>query len=180
MALEENQGNKYTRIALDPTVSIWFSQFIEGCKRRMGKDYHPNRDIVTDLIKALLDMWLTLSEKATVPAQNIMWVKTGFYLAASYVTSLRGPEGRLLDLEGMWSQRNLSPGSTVIALQGKVKGETAVRAQLLPCVHVTSSRADLRMWMDLCLLENQEEGRTGGPAISNKEGFVMSAADIDE
>jgi hypothetical protein len=89
---------------------------------------------------------------------------------------LRGPEGRLLDLEGMRSQRNLSPGSTVIALRGKVKGETTARAQLLPCVHVTSFGVELRMWMDLCLLDNQEEGRTDGPAISNQEGFVMSAA----
>jgi hypothetical protein len=78
----------------------------------------------------------------------------------------------------MWSQRNVSPGSTVIALRGKVKSETAARAHLLPCVHVTSSGIDLRMWMDLCLLENQEEGRTDGPAT--QEGLVMSAAEIDE
>jgi hypothetical protein len=180
IALEENQGKKYTRIALDPTASIWFARFIEGCKRRMGQDCRPNRGISTELIKASLDMCLILSEEAKVPAQKRTWVKTGFYLAASYVTSLRGPEGRLLDLEGMWSQRNLSPGSTVIALRGKVKGETAARAHLLPCVHVTSSGIDLRMWMDLCLLANQEEGRTDGPAMSTQEGLVMSAAEIDE
>jgi hypothetical protein len=125
-------------------------------------------------------MCLTLSEETTVPAQKRMRVKTGFYLDAPYVTSLRGPEGRLLDLEGMWSQRNLSLGSTVIALRGKVNGETAARAHLLPCVHVTSSGVDLRMWMDVCLLVNQEEGRTDGPAISNQESFVMSAAEIDK
>jgi hypothetical protein len=122
----------------------------------MGQDCRPNRGISTDLIKASLDMCLTLSEEATVPAQKRMRVKTGFYLDASYATSLRGPEGCFLDLEGMWRQRNLSPVSTVIALRGKVKGETAARAHLLPCVHVTSSGVDLRMWMDLCLLENQE------------------------
>jgi hypothetical protein len=36
------------------------------------------------------------------------------------------------------------------------------------------------MWMDLCLLANQEEGGTEVPAISNKEGFLMSAAEIDK
>jgi hypothetical protein len=41
-------------------------------------------------------MSLTLSEEATVPSHKTMWAKTGFYLAASYVTSLRGPEGRTL------------------------------------------------------------------------------------
>jgi hypothetical protein len=80
----------------------------------------------------------------------------------------------------MWIQQNLSPGPTFIALRGKVKGETAARAHLLPCVHVTSSGVDLRMWMDLYLLANQEEGRTECPTISNQEGFAISDAEIDE
>jgi hypothetical protein len=42
------------------------------------------------------------------------------------------------------------------------------------------SGIDIRMWMDLCLLENQEEGRTDGPPMSTQEGLVMSAAEIDE
>jgi hypothetical protein len=74
----------------------------------------------------------------------------------------------------------MSPGSTFIALRGKVKGKKAARAHFLPYFHVTSSRIDLRMWMNLCLLANKEEGRTDGPAISNQEGFLMSAAEIDE
>jgi hypothetical protein len=98
MALEEDKGKRYTRFAEDPTASIWFARFIEGCKRRMVQDYRPNRGIITDLIKATLDMCLSLSDEALAPTHKRLWVKLGFYLAASYVTSLRGPEGRLLDL----------------------------------------------------------------------------------
>jgi hypothetical protein len=33
MALEENQGRRYTRFAEYPTASMWFARFIEECKR---------------------------------------------------------------------------------------------------------------------------------------------------
>jgi hypothetical protein len=145
----------------------------------MGQDSRPNRGISTDLIKATLDMCLSLSDEALVPTQKRLWVKLDFYLAASYVTSLRGPEGRLLDLEGMWAQKGVHPDSTVLVLRGKVKGETAFRAHLLPCVHITSSRINLKDWMKMCLLANQEEGRLDGPAVSNAAGFVLTASEID-
>jgi hypothetical protein len=179
MALEENQGKIYTRFAEDPSASIWFARFIEECKRRMGQDSRPNRGISTDLIKATFDMCLSLSDEALVPTQKRLWVKLGFYLAASYVTSLRGPEGRLMDLEGMWAQKGVHPDSTVLALCGKVKGETASRAHLLPCVHITSSGINLKDWMNMCLLANQEEGRLDGPAVSNAAGCVLTASEID-
>jgi hypothetical protein len=180
MALEENQGKQYTRFAEDPTSSMCFARFIEGCKRRMGQDSRPNRGISTDLIKATLDMCLSLSDKALAPTQKRLWVKLGFNLAASYVTSLRGPEGRLLDLEGMWAQKGVHLDSTVLALRGKVKGETASRAHLLPCVHITSSGINLKDWMHMCLLANQEKGRFDGPAVSNAAGFVLTSSEIDD
>jgi hypothetical protein len=91
------------------------------------------------------------------------------------VTSLRGPEGRLLDLEGMWAQKGVHLDSTVLALVGKVKGETDS-----PCVHITSSVVNLKEWMNMCLLANQEEGHLDGPAVSNAAGFVLTASKIDE
>jgi hypothetical protein len=121
----------------------------------MGNDYRPNRGNSTDLVKAALDMYLLMSEEAAVPSSERAWLKAGFYLAVSYSTSLSGPEEGLLDLEGMRIQRNLYTASTVIALRGKIKGETAAHAHLLPCVHVTSSGIDLNMWMEMCLLATQ-------------------------
>jgi hypothetical protein len=141
----------------------------------MGQDSRPNRGI-----KATLDMCLSLSEEALLQTQKRLWVKLGFYLAASYVTSLRGPEGRLLDLEGTWAQKGVYLYSTVLALRGKVKRETASRAHLLPRVHITSSGINLKDWMHLCLLANQEEGRFDGPAVSNAEGCVLTSSEIDD
>jgi hypothetical protein len=97
-----------------------------------------------------------LSDEALFPTQKRLWVKLGFYLAALYVTPLRGPEGRLLDLEGMWAQQGVHLDSTVLALRGNVKGETASWAHVLPCVHITSSGINLKDWMNMCLLASQE------------------------
>jgi hypothetical protein len=157
MALEENQGKRYTRFAEDPTASMWFARFIEGCKRRMGQYSRPNRGINTDLIKETLDMCLSLSDEALVPTQKRLWVNLGFYLAASYVTSLRGPEGRVLDLEGMWAQKGVHQYSTVLALRGKVKGETASRAHLLPFLHITSYGINLKYWMNMCWWQTKKK-----------------------
>jgi hypothetical protein len=70
MALEENQGKRYTRFSEDPTASMWVARFIEGYKRRMGQDSRPNRGISTDLIKATLDMCFSFSDEAPAPTQK--------------------------------------------------------------------------------------------------------------
>jgi hypothetical protein len=57
-----------------------------------------------------------------------------------YVVSLRGNEGLLIDLSGL--NRKWSVGGedyVVIALLGKIKGESGDQAHLLPCVPKTSS-----------------------------------------
>jgi hypothetical protein len=56
---------------------MWFSRFIEGCKRRMGQASRPNRGIRTDLIKATLGMCLSLSDEALVPTHKQLWVELG-------------------------------------------------------------------------------------------------------
>jgi hypothetical protein len=146
----------------------------------MGQESRPNQGIINDLIKATLDMCLSLSDEALASTQKRIWVKLGFYLAALYETSFRGPKGRLLDLEGMWAQKGVHLDSTVLALCGKVKGETASRVHLLPCVHSTSYGINLKDWMHMCLLENQEEGRLDGPLVSNAAGFLLTSSEIDD
>jgi hypothetical protein len=118
--------------------------------------------------------------QGTCPNPETTLGEAGFYLAASYVTSRRGPEGRLLDLEGMWTQKGVHLDSTVLALRGKVKGETASRAHVFPCVHITSSGINLKDWMHMCLLAYLEEGRFDGPAVSNAAGFVLTSSEIDD
>ena len=52
--LEMMMHGKYSRISQDPCSSIWFLWFIQGCKKRMGKDWRPNRAISNSLMLGLL------------------------------------------------------------------------------------------------------------------------------
>jgi hypothetical protein len=80
----------------------------------------------------------------------------------------------------MWAQKGVHLDSTVLALCGKVKGETASRAHLLTCVNITSSGINLKDWMHMCLMASQEEGRFDGPAVSNAAGFVLTSSEIGD
>jgi hypothetical protein len=65
-------------------------------------------------------------------------------MVVSYVLSLRGPEGFLVDLCGLqryWSETHLEKGKeyVIIALRGEIKGKHSQREHLVPCSPVTSS-----------------------------------------
>ncbi len=63
-----------------------------------------------------------------------------------YTVSLQGPEGLLLDMEGLLNH-SCEEKFTVIALLGTVKGEHNVRQHLLPAVNVTSSGIQVWLWI---------------------------------
>jgi hypothetical protein len=93
-----------------------------------------------------------------------------------FVVSLRGPEGLLLDLEGLDEMVNpLTQNHLIIPLLGQVKGEHHARAHLLPCGFVTSSGIQVRLWLQrLVQLRTQEGRRTKGPAICDSDGMQLS------
>ena len=62
-----------------------------------------------------------------------------------YVTSLRGVEDFLLDLDGLiryWNSERKD--YIIIALLGKIKEESNNAAHLIPCVSITSSGINIR------------------------------------
>ena len=38
-----HEKGRYTRFIKDPYVSMWFHRFLEGCSKRMGQDWKPNK-----------------------------------------------------------------------------------------------------------------------------------------
>jgi hypothetical protein len=62
----------------------------------------------------------------------------------------------------------------VIALLGKIKGETADRDHLLPCVPVTSSGIDVKASVSRLIEFKRSRGLVDGPAISDVVGHVLS------
>ena len=68
----------------------------------------------------------------------------------------------------------------VIALLGKVKGESFNQAHLLPCVLVTSLGLNVRDTLRSLLAAKAVLGFTDGPAISTSKGKMLGSRDIDD
>jgi hypothetical protein len=62
----------------------------------------------------------------------------------------------------------------VVALLGKIKGESDDRDHLLPCVPITSSGVDVRTSVARLMDFKRARGHVSGPAISDINGRVFS------
>ena len=109
------------------------------------------------------------------------WIYAGTYFAISYMISLQGPEGLLLDLEGLRKYFNSHFGAdngkpekhVIITLLGQVKGEHNERQHLIPSVNVTKSGINVRRWLRWTIVVNFSEGRVTGPAFCDEKGVVL-------
>jgi hypothetical protein len=100
----------------------------------------------------------------------------------SYVVSLRGPEGMLLDLEGLhrnWS-RPEDDSFLYIALLGRIKGEHQDRCHLIPASAVTGSNIDVKFSVERLLQHKANKGYRDGPAISDENGRLFPTRAIDD
>jgi hypothetical protein len=173
MALGDQKG-QYKRFSTDPCSSFWFYRFIEGARIRMGQDWRPNKALSIDLFLATLESAkLKITEAVSIRDKN-RWIVFHAYVVVCYTCSLRGCEGFLLDLAGL--NRKFAAGGNkyvVIALLGRIKGETGDRDHLLPCVPVTSSVIDVKASVARLIEFKRSRGLVGGPAISDVAGNVL-------
>ena len=180
-SLGDNSG-RYQRMNKDECGSLWFSRFIEGMKSRMGQTWLPNKAFSIDLLKELLrQVDLRISTNARDFFERHRWTVFKAYATVTYVVSLRGPEGFLLDLKGLndhWT--DLDRNYVVIALLGRVKGETQDRAHLLPSVKVTSSGLNVKECLRGLLTVKATCGLKDGPAISDEKGRMYRTKELDD
>lgn len=178
MVGEDGRSRRFTT---DPTSSEWFSQFTQGCKRRMGQDWRPDQAMSSELMLSLMEEIDARVARSTHFQEAADWITAGAYFITCYVLSLRGSEGLLLDLAGLRDRFTRDPSDVVtIALLGKVKGEHHVRQHLLPSVNVTSSGLQIKIWIKKLLTVRQREGRWEGPAICGRTGEVLSTAFLND
>ena len=169
------EDGKARRFSTGPTASEWFTQFSQGCKRRMGQDWRPDQAISTELMRALSEEVQNKIARSFNVQEAADWITAGTYFVICYVLSLRGLDGLLLDLAGLREFLARDPPHIVtVALLGKVKGEHHARQHLLPSVSVTSSGIQIKTWLRKLVLVRGREDRTDGPAICGSDGEVMS------
>jgi hypothetical protein len=167
LAFSDDRGQNQ-RASVDKCFSMWFSRFFVGCRRRMGQDWRPNKGLSTELIIEVLARVSSRVEGATSEEDSWNWLVFGTYMVVTYVLSLRGAEGLLLDLVGLLSYENKGGDNyLIITLLGKIKGEHNDRCHLLPCTHVTTSGINVKQWVSSLIQEHSRYNRRDGPAITD-------------
>jgi hypothetical protein len=179
-SMGDAKGN-YQRFSTDPCGSFWFFRFMKGLKCRMGQDWRPNKAMSVELYLKVLEEIELRIEGAPSPRDHNRWIVFHTYAVVSYVLSLRGREGLLLDLEGLHRQWNSGDGTYVIVpLQGTIKGESNDRDHLLPCVLETSSGVKVRESLERLMAYKATIGFKDGPAISDIKGRSFSTRDMSD
>lgn len=179
-ALGDDKG-KVQRFSQDPCSSFWFSRFFIGCKKRMGQDWRPNRAFTIELLLAYFEAIEDRIQLADSSEEENKWIAIGAYSVLTYVISLRGSEGFLLDLGGL--HRYIPKPNDkyfLIPLLGKVKGESHDRCHLLPCTFKTSSGIEPYSWFSRLMNLKVKQGFTDGPAISDETGHIFSTTHVNE
>ena len=179
-SLGDFKGN-YQRLVKDACGSLFFKKFMEGLKKRMGQDWRPNIGIATPLMIELLTKVEERISHSDDDENTHDWIVFSTYITIAYVISLRGPEGFLIDLDGLnrhW--RETQEDYVIIALLGKVKGEHHDLAHLIPSSINTKSGIQVKKIIKRLLEEKRRRGFTMGPGISNVKGEVWNSSTVND
>lgn len=172
---------QYTRFVSDPCGSMWFSRFMEGMKARMGQITLSNKAFSDLLLKRLFMETERSIESKTSVEEKDLWIVFLSYITISYVISLRGVEGLLLDLRGLHKHWKQGKGKyVIIPLLGQIKGEKDDIAHLIPCVEKTGSGLNVRSILGRLMLTRLNQNWKFGPAIADRYGKVFTTQVLDD
>lgn len=163
----------------DRTASIWFRRFYSGCRARMGQISKPNLVLTTALIVRLLEEVRNEITRAEDRSSKFDLVVFGSYVTISYLISLRGSEGLMIDLAVINRELEKDRDCCMIGLKGRVKGESVDRDHLFPCSKITSSGINVLKWLQLLSAAHKMAGRTRGSAITTWNGEIVKVGQLD-
>ena len=152
----------------------------------MAQDWRANQALSLDLVLELLRRVEMHIGEARSGKETNKWVTAHCYFVISFVLSLRGPEGFLLDLDGTrfyWKEKSIDEehGEYIyVCLRGQVKGEHGIRCHVLPCVAITGSGIKVKESVRRLLALKAAQGFKDGPAISDEEGVLLPSHFMDE
>ena len=176
--MNDDAGNS-VRLVDDKSPSLWFQRFSAGMKYRMGVIWKPNKAFSTNLILKIIQKAELKRMDSEENTHN--WTVFVTYMVVSYVISLRGSEGLLLDLKAL---RKLKERATKayfwLSLLGRLKGEKVEKEHNIPCSNVTLSGINVRRTVYRLIEEKEEIGYCEGPAIADDKGRVFTTTELDQ
>lgn len=102
------------------------------------------------------------------------------YCVISYVLSLRGDEGLLINLKKCLELQHTPEMYTIIPLLGRLKGSKGEYSYLFPSVNLTESGINVKGILSRAVKMMEFLRFVDGPLISDSEGFLWSSSTIDD
>jgi hypothetical protein len=159
------------RLTQCPTDSEWFACFNLGCKKRMKQDVRPQPglsiEVMMEYMKRLERMWLQAMDKKEI----VLICLVGAYSVITYILSLRGNEGFLLDLFGLRThidkgKHDQAHPHVVATLLGRLKGEEGERYHMLLMASETGSGLKVQKWLERLVTLCEGQGKFYGPGLT--------------
>jgi len=145
----------------------------------MGQVVKPNLALPTELIIILASRLTQACLNAVDKKKKFEIIVFGTYIVVSYILSLRGSEGLMLDLTVVNRELKQERDYCILGLKGKVKGESVHRDHLFPCILKTSSSIDANNWVKMLSAAHSMAGRGGRPAITDWNGLILAIGLLD-
>ena len=174
-----DDAGKAVRLIDDKSSSLWFQRFNAGLKYRMGVIWKPNKALSTELLLKVIEKAEGRREEDDNSKHG--WTVFVTYIVVSYVISLRGSEGFLLDLGTLRKLKERATNEYFwLSLLGKLKGEKVEKEHNIPCINITSSGINVKRIVYRLMEEKEKLGITNGPAISDRKGTSLTSTEIDQ
>ena len=157
----------YIRLVEDKYRSLCFSLFMSGLHFLMGYIWKPNRVMTIELYLEIL-MRVELLIEEVPQEEKHRWIVFIIYAVVTYVISLRGAKGFMLDLGALHRHWERNDGTYfIIPLLGKIKGEYVDRSHLVPYSNYIRSNINMKRVVKQLINLKESVGIVEGPAISD-------------
>ena len=180
VAMVSDDNSKSQRFQDGGTSSFWFNRFTQGCSNRMGADIRKNVGPSSVIWSRFLSRVSYKIKRSESDQEAAKWTMGGAYFCFSYVCSLRGEEGFLLDIKKLREHGSKAGGLIWLPLVGTVKGDKGTHTYLLRSVPQTDTGINVEAWRYRLLQVHKFFGREDGPAICDDDGFLMRSRDMNE
>ena len=129
----------------------------------MGATWKPNIAMSICLLLSVLAKAEEKIRDVEHGGDDHIWIVFVTYVVVSYVLSLRGNEGFILDFSGLneFLSRN-NDSYFIVCMLGKIKGENVDRRHLIPCSNVTISGIKIKSIVDRLHLTKSSAGFKDG------------------
>lgn len=167
------------------TNGLWFRRFSQGCHRRMGDVWLPDRPVTIDVLKGALNLlegdWLAY---ANDPVGQINTGLTACMLIAGFFAALRGEEIVRVDISAMllhWNESTNMASSPHVPLMlvGRFKREIGEKIFTQPLAGMSKSGVNIMEWFHRTLTLFHAKGVTTGPMFRNAKKQRASVSELD-